>query len=72
MFIQAITHTEPCYPPGIAGRIPSNGQHWVRLGTGGLCGNRDCWRVTDTASFDIKYVFRSFEFVGNRQSYLFH
>ena len=57
----AITHTTPGYPPGSASEIPGNGQYGVRLSTGGLCAYRDSRRVTVTAKFNIRYVFRCLE-----------
>jgi len=54
----AITHTPPGYPPGSASEIPGNDQYRVRLSSGGLCAYRDSRRVTVTAKFNIRYVFR--------------
>ena len=64
MAVQAITHTEPCHPPSIVGGIPGNGQYWVWLSTGSLCGHRDGRRAAGTAKDDIRYVFRSFKIVA--------
>ena len=66
MAIEAITQTEPCHRPGIAGGVPGNGQYRVRLSTGSLCAKRDYWRVTVTANFNIKNVFRGFKRVADR------
>lgn len=66
MDTQTIAHADPFHRPRITSRIPGNGQHRVRLGTGSLRGQRDGRRVTVTAKFDIKDEFRSFVIVVDR------
>lgn len=66
MDFQAITDTEPSYPPSNAIEIPGNGQNRVRLSSGSLRDYRDCRHVTVTAKFNVRYVFRSFEIKAER------